>query len=279
MGLPPRATKEEIRAHFSSLYQLSAPPWNAEVLEKKLLCFCIRACDSGRDEEWADLEDDVSGDIEEGGGAAEAEGGDDDEEEEDMEIPKPVTDSTHISKYSRIDEPHDVSLQCDYLAEHGEKPPNWVAEVAIVHPNSTQVRLFLKSKKNLLAMRRTRALIQRLSPGEKEFAAAEAKVEEAQRAGDQDEVAQAQDELDEIMGVSDLVAKLTCKRKTLAKVQARVAKEKMHAAARRKARCKLCLRGCFSCSCVQALTMFCFEVILLLYACSHSSFLLFVELN
>ena len=250
MGLPARASKEEIRAHFSSLYQLSAPPWNANVLEKKLVCVCIRACDSGRREEWTDVaKDDVSGDIEEGGGAAEAEGGDDDDDDEDMEIPKPVVDMTHINKYTRIDEPHDGGLQCDYLVEHGEKPPNWVAEVAIVHPNSTQVRLFLKSKKNLLAMRRTRALIQRLSPGEKEFAAAEGKIETAQHAGNDDEAVNAQEEVDAIMGLSGLVAKLTCKRKTLDKVRAREAKEKMHAAARRKARCKLCLRGCFACTC------------------------------
>ena len=215
MGLPKRASKEEIRAHFSAMYQLAAPPWNSGVLEKKLVCGC-RCCESGREGEWRHAIGE-GGDVEAGG-----------DEDGALDRPSPVHDVTHIHKYTRYDEPHDPFLQADYLAEQKDangavKPVNWVAEVSIVHPNSKQVRLFMQSKANLLAIRRTRALIQRLSPGESEVRA----LEEALKDASEEDAPIAEEALDAVNGLVGVAAKLGCKRSKLEKVKLRVAREKI----------------------------------------------------
>ena len=249
MGLPKRATKEEIRAHFSSLYQLNNPPWNAAVLERKLLCGCIRAYESGREEEWGGAAAASASAATTGDDDGDIEAGEDKKDENDnLEIAKPVRDVTHINKYARIDEPHDHDLQADYLAErkdvHGaEKADNWVAEVSIVHPNSKQVRLFMKSKANLLAIRRTRALIQRLSPGEDEVKALEDSLHDAS----EEDAPIALEKLETMQGITGTVtAKMCCKRQKLKKIEDRIARQKMAEKKLRIAKLKLSLKGCIS---------------------------------
>ena len=239
MGLPKRASKEEIRAHFSAMYQLDAPPWNSDVLEKKLICGC-RCCESGRDGEWGNAIDD-GGDVEAGVPS---------DEDGALARPRPVHDVTHINKYARYDEPHDPFLQADYLAEqkdaHGAvKPLNWVAEVSVVHPNSKQVRLFMQSKANLLAIRRTRAEIQSLSPGESEVQA----LEDALKGASEEDAPIAEEALDAVNGLVGVAAKLGCKRSKLEKVKLRVARERIAEKKVCIAKFKLAAKGCISCTC------------------------------